>query len=71
MFKILKPQGEIFDIAAKEFAKYTNLITDNTPEIITEDDGNSDLVVLGSDADNEYVAEKIMLGCKQHIRSFC
>ena len=62
MFKILKPKGNIYQIAAKEFIKYAKLITGISPEIIYEDDGVSDLVVLGSDAENEYVAQKIIDG---------
>lgn len=62
VLKILSTKGKIYDIASMEFVKYTKLITDITPEIIYEDDGKSDIVVLGSDADNEYVAQKIIDG---------
>ena len=66
MFKILCPKGNIYQIATKEFVKYTKLITGISPEIIYEDDGKSDIVVLGSDADNEYVAQKIIDGVATH-----
>lgn len=62
MFKILKPKGKIYDIAADEFQKYSFEITGVKPEIITEDDKRSELVVLGTDAENELVAEYIISG---------
>lgn len=49
--------GHIYKIASAEFSKYHRLITGKDIETITEDDGHSPLIVLGTDADNEYTAK--------------
>lgn len=55
--KILKPtcSTRAYDIAAKEFCSIYNKVTGKNAEIITEDDGESDIIVIGSDSVNNYV----------------
>ena len=60
--KILRPAGEIFEIAASEFQKYAALLTGESPEVISEDDGKSDLFVLGNDAENSFTAAAYLAG---------
>ncbi len=60
--KILCPSGEIYEICAAEFCKYSLLVTGESLEVIQCDDGKSDLIILGNDADNEYTAKKILMG---------
>ncbi len=49
-------------IAAAEFASIYQRITGKTAVVTTADDGKNDLVVIGSDADNALVHEKIIAG---------
>jgi len=60
--KLLCPQGGIYDIAAEEFCKYSVAVTGKAPEIIHEDDGESDLIILGTDADNDYAMHLVLRG---------
>lgn len=46
-----------YKIAGEEFVKYFSAMTDYTPTMATEDDGVSDLVVIGSSAVNKFYAE--------------
>lgn len=64
MYKILKPAAAApaYDAAASEFARYAALMTGVTPEIVTEDDGQSDLVIIGSDAVNNTLAGWMLHG---------
>ncbi len=60
MIKILKPVGgaEIYDIAACELQKFAENITGQEYPIVTNDDGKSDLILIGSDAVNPFCAER-------------
>ena len=57
--KILKPgSGEnVYNIAADEFQKLYHEITGIMLPVVTEDDHTSDLIVIGSDAVNNYTAD--------------
>ena len=59
---ILKPANchKVYDIAALEFQKLYYEITGITLPIVTEDDGISDMVVIGSDAVNNYTASLVL-----------
>ena len=59
--KILKGQNfSLHSIASEEFNKIYEKITGTTLEIITEDDSESDLIILGSDTDNLFVHSLVM-----------
>ena len=60
--KILRPEGEIFEIAASEFRKYAALLTGESPEAVSEDDGASDLFILGNDAENPFAGTAYLAG---------
>ena len=61
MLKILIPKKEgICRIASDEFAALWRKATGQLPEVVTEDDGKSDLAVLGSDAVNAFTHGKII-----------
>ncbi|MGI5925282.1 MAG: alpha-N-acetylglucosaminidase TIM-barrel domain-containing protein [Lentisphaeria bacterium] len=63
MLKILIPKNEgIFRIAADEFARLWRQVTGQTLPVELADDGQSDLVVLGSDAVHAFTHEKIIAG---------
>ena len=55
--KILKPicKFPAYDVASQEFKRIYNEITGNEIEIITEDNGTDDLVVIGSDSINNLI----------------
>lgn len=61
MIKIFLSQKEgICLIAGQTFATLWQQITGKKLPLITEDDGKSDLIILGSDALNRFVHDKIM-----------
>ena len=61
MLKILIPKKEgICRIASDEFAALWRKATGQLPEVVTKDDGKSDLAVLGSDAVNAFTHGKII-----------
>ena len=61
MLKILVQDTDgIGGIAAGEFASLWRQVTGETPEIVTEDDPASDLVVLGSDAYSAFAHAQIV-----------
>ena len=64
MFKILIPEESagIHRIAADVLAACTREITGRTPETVMRDDAESDLVVLGSDAENPFVLDLLLGG---------
>jgi len=49
----------IFAIAAETFADLWKQITGQAPEIVTEAPGTGDFVLIGTDADNAYLHEKM------------
>ena len=59
MTKILKPAGgpEVYNISTCELNKYVECITGEEIPIVTCDDGESDFILIGSDAVNEFCAE--------------
>ena len=61
MLKVLVQDTDgIGGIAAGEFVSLWRQVTGETPEIVTEDDPASDLVVLGSDAYNAFAHAQIV-----------
>ena len=61
MLKLLIPHRTgIFKIAAGELSSYFLKITGATLPVTSRDDGKSDLIILGSDADNAFVHELIV-----------
>ncbi len=61
MKKILIPKKDgIYAIAADAFADMWCRITGKKLAVITEDDGKSDLIVIGSDADSAFVHSKVI-----------
>ncbi|MBO5793413.1 MAG: hypothetical protein J6S54_13200 [Lentisphaeria bacterium] len=69
MTAILIPRNEgIFSIAAAELVSFLKRITGKEIPVLTEDDGKSDLLVLGSDAVNDFshrmIIEKVIPGFK-------
>lgn len=60
--KVLKPTGnlKIYDIAADVFSKLYFELCGKSAEIVTEDDGTDDLVVIGSDSVNNFVFNLIL-----------
>ncbi|MEN6313754.1 MAG: alpha-N-acetylglucosaminidase TIM-barrel domain-containing protein [Clostridiaceae bacterium] len=59
--KIIKPAfcQKVYDIAAEEFQRLYCEVTGIKPPVVTEDDRESDLVVIGSDAVNSFSADLI------------
>ena len=69
MTAILVPRNEdIFSIAAAELVSFLKRITCKEIPVLTEDDGKSDLLVLGSDAVNAFshrmIIEKVIPGLR-------
>ena len=63
MLKIHIPKDEgIYGIAARTFADLWFQVTGVKPDIVTEAPSDGDLVVIGSDAANHFVHEKIIDG---------
>ena len=61
MQKILIPENAgIFAIAAEIFRDYAKKLTGFEPEVITQDDGVSDLFVFGNDAEHNFVWELML-----------
>lgn len=62
--KILKPAKATpaYDIAADETAKYYKMITGKDIQIITEDDGESELIIIGSDSVNDFCSKLFLDG---------
>ena len=71
--KILKPKkaAKAYDIAADEFKRIWYEISEKQLEIITEDDGKSDLVIIGSDAVNSTLAQFMLDGEVSQIGIRC
>ena len=61
MLKLFIPHRRgIFRIAAGGLSSYFLRITGETLPVTCRDDGGSDLIILGSDADNAFVHELIV-----------
>ena len=69
MIKILIPRADgIYSIAADAFSEMWKAVTGSLLEIITADDGASDLVSLGSDASSAFTHGKIIEGVLPQFR---
>ena len=69
MIKILIPRADgIYSIAADAFSEMWKAVTGTPLEIVTEDDGASDLVSLGSDASSAFTHGKIIEGVLPQFR---
>ena len=61
MLKVLNPDADekAYSVAADEFQALYKKVTGTKLEITMKDDGESDLVVIGSDAVNSFASEMI------------
>ena len=58
MFKLLIPENAgIYRTAAEIFLDFSRRMTGFSPEIVTEDDHRTPMVVFGNDAENRFVME--------------
>ncbi len=64
MLKLLKPadSAQSYDIAAAEFAKLYEAVTGRSVLVVTQDDGCSDLVVIGGETENAFAMNYILDG---------